>query len=100
LSRSTTTIRFFTRCYDLKDRYQILGRWSLNGGGGMAYRAVGTVGTVEGHLRRPTSLMVAMCFNSDVGDSWEWADDPSYPEKFSALGIRIGVNYVVYALTH
>jgi hypothetical protein len=44
--------------------------------------------------------MVAMTFNSDVGDSWEWADSPTYPEKFSALGIRLGVNYVVYSMTH
>jgi len=45
-------------------------------------------------------LMAAMCFNMDLGDSWEWADEPRYPEKFSALGIRIGVNYVIYAMTH
>ncbi len=45
-------------------------------------------------------IMVAVSFNSDVGDSWEWADDPNYPEKYSALGIRIGVNYVVSAMTH
>jgi hypothetical protein len=45
-------------------------------------------------------LMVAMSFNSDIGDSWEWADDPRYPEKYSALGIRIGVNDVVYSMTH
>ena len=45
-------------------------------------------------------VMVAMSFNSDIGDSWEWADDPRYPEKYSALGIRIGVNYVIYAMTH
>ena len=45
-------------------------------------------------------IMVAMSFNSDIGDSWEWADDPQYPEKYSALGIRITVNYVVYAMTH
>jgi hypothetical protein len=44
--------------------------------------------------------MVAMSVNSDLGDSWEWADDPRYDEKFSALGIRIGVNYVVYAMSH
>ena len=25
----------------------------------------------------------------------EWADDPRYPEKYSALGLRLGVNYVV-----
>jgi hypothetical protein len=44
--------------------------------------------------------MVAICHNMDLGDSWEWADDPQYDEKFSAMGIRIGVNYLVYAMTH
>jgi anti-anti-sigma factor len=33
----------------------------------------------------------------DLGDSWERADNPEYPAKFSDLGIRIGANYVVYA---
>ena len=45
-------------------------------------------------------LMVAICHNMDLGDSWEHADNPEYPAKFSDLGIRIGVNYVVYAMTH
>jgi hypothetical protein len=44
--------------------------------------------------------MVAICHNMDLGDSWENADDPKYPEKFSALGIRIGINYITYAMTH
>ena len=26
-------------------------------------------------------LMVAITFQSDVGDSWEWADSPYYPGK-------------------
>ena len=45
-------------------------------------------------------MTMAAWFNNDTGDSWEWADDPSYPEKFSALGIRIMLNYVVYSMTH
>jgi len=45
-------------------------------------------------------VMVAVSFNSDIGDAWEWADDPYYPERFSDLAIRLGVNYVVYAMTH
>jgi hypothetical protein len=45
-------------------------------------------------------LMVAICHNMDLGDSWEHADNPEYPQKFSALGIRIGVNYITYAMTH
>jgi hypothetical protein len=35
----------------------------------------------------------------DLGDSWEHADNPEYPQQCSALGIRIGVNYVVYSMT-
>ena len=39
-------------------------------------------------------------FNQDVGDSWEWADDPGYPERYSAQGIRMGVNSIIYAMSH
>jgi len=90
----------FHTVYDLDDRYQILGQWALRGRGGMAYRAAGTVPHWMGIFDDQGRIMVAACFNNDVGDSWEWADDPYYPEKFSALGIRIGVNYVVYSMTH
>jgi len=87
--------------YDLDDRYQILGQWSLRGGyGWMQQRAIGTKAQWRGIFDEKSRIMVAMSFNSDVGDSWEFADDPRYPERYSALGIRIGVNYVVYAMTH
>jgi hypothetical protein len=91
----------FHTVYNLDDRYQVLGQWSLRGGGGwMAQRAAGTVAHWRGIYDDKDRLMVTMSFNSDIGDSWEWADDPRYPEKYSALGIRLGVNYVVYAMTH
>lgn len=45
-------------------------------------------------------LMVAMNYNQDVGDSWEEADTPEYPEPMTALGYRFGINYIVYAMTH
>lgn len=91
----------FHTVYDLDDRYQIPGQWALGGRGGLnSQRTVGTVAHWRGIFDDKGRVMVAMCFNSDLGDSWEWADDPSYPEKYSALGIRIGVNYVVYAMTH
>jgi hypothetical protein len=87
--------------YDLNDRYLIPGQWGLgraclcrndDRGGQTAHWR----GIYDDHGR----IMVAMTFNNDVGDSWEWADDPGYPEKYSALGIRIGVNYVIYSMTH
>lgn len=45
-------------------------------------------------------LMVAINYNQDIGDSWEEADTPDYPEPMTALGYRFGINYVVYAMTH
>jgi hypothetical protein len=88
----------FHSVYDLDDRYQIPGQWAL--ARGTTYRNDGYHAYWRGIYDDNNRLMVAMCFNSDVGDSWEWADDPRYDEKYSALGIRIGVNYVVYAMTH
>ena len=88
----------FHSVYDLDDRYQVPGQWAL--ARGTTYRNDGFVARWRGIYDDKGRLMVAMCFNSDVGDSWEWADDPRYEEKYSALGIRIGVNYVIYSLTH
>jgi hypothetical protein len=45
-------------------------------------------------------LMVAICHDMDLGDSWEHADNPEYPVAYTQLGMRIGVNYVAYAMTH
>lgn len=38
--------------------------------------------------------------NNDTGDSWEWADNPRYPQRYSDLGIRIMVNAGIYDMTH
>jgi uncharacterized protein DUF4159 len=44
--------------------------------------------------------MVIINFNVDMGDAWEMADEPDYPEKYTSLAYRFGVNYVLYAMTH
>jgi hypothetical protein len=92
------TDAIFHTVYDLDDRYQVPGEWAL--ARGTTYRNDGQTAHWKGIYDDHGRVMVAMSFNSDIGDSWEWADDPGYPEKYSALGIRIGVNYVVYAMTH
>ncbi len=89
--------QIFHTIYDLDERYRIPGAWGLYGPG---YQYDGDTPYWRGVYDDKGRLMVAMTVNSDLGDSWEWADAPQYPEKYSALGIRIGVNYVVYAMTH
>lgn len=88
----------FHTVYDLDKRVQIPGQWALRRG--TLYRNDGAVPHWRGIYDDRGRVMVAMSFNSDIGDSWEWADDPMYPEQYSSLGIRIGVNYVIYSMTH
>jgi hypothetical protein len=88
----------FHTIYDLDDRYQVPGAWGI--GSRRPYQNDGAVAYWRGIYDDKGRLMVAIVMNSDLGDSWEFADDPYYPEKYSALGIRIGVNYIVYAMTH
>ncbi len=82
--------------YDLNDRLQIPGAEHLRTG----YKNNGIGAHWRGIYDDKGRVMVAISFNSDLGDAWEWADSPYYPEKFSDVAIRIGVNNVVYALTH
>jgi len=88
----------FHTVFDLDQRYQISGQWSLRTG--VPYLNGGVVPHWRGIYDDRKRMMVAIWVNNDTGDSWEWADAPEYPERYSALGIRIGVNYVVYAMTH
>jgi hypothetical protein len=88
----------FHSVYDLSDRYQVPGaRYRYTG---VSYKCEGCPAKWRGIYDDKGRVMVALTFDSDLGDSWEFADDPSYDEKFSALGIRIGLNYIMYSITH
>ncbi len=45
-------------------------------------------------------LMVIINFNMDVGDAWEHADNPLYPQPLTLLAYQTGINYLMYAMTH
>ena len=88
----------FHTIFDLDDRYQVPGAQFVRSG--RTYEQDGIEARWRGIYDDKGRLMVAICHNMDLGDSWEHADDPWYPERFSALGLRIGVNYIVYSMTH
>ena len=35
-----------------------------------------------------------------LGDAWEWAENPYYPLKFSTYAYQMGVNFIIYAMSH
>ncbi len=88
----------FHTIFDLDGRYQVPGAQFLRSG--RTYEQDGYEARWRGIYDDNGRLMVAICHNMDLGDSWEHADNPLYPEKYSALGLRIGVNYIIYAMTH
>jgi len=88
----------FHTVYELGNRYQVPGARYLETG--LMEKCQGCPAQWRGISDANGRVLVAMTVNSDIGDSWEFADDPRYDERFSALGIRIGLNYIVYAMTH
>ena len=90
----------FHTLYDLQERFQVPGAQYFDTG--ITYEK-GPTGKVP-HWRcirdDKGRIMVAICHNMDLGDAWEWSDDPKYPEKWASLAYRIAMNYFMYDLTH
>ena len=90
----------FHTLFDLQDRFQVPGAQFFDSH--LTYED-GETGKVP-HWRcirdDKGRIIVAICHNMDLGDAWEWADDPRYEEKWASLAYRIAANYFVYDLTH
>ena len=88
----------FHTIFDLDQRFQVPGAQYLR-----SHRTYEQDG-YEAHWRAiyddKGRIMVAICHNMDLGDAWEWSDDPRYDERFAGLAYRIAVNYWIYDLTH
>ena len=84
--------------YDLDDRFQVPGivNWPFQ----QTHEYDGYEAKWRGIYDDRGRIMVAICHNMDLGDAWEWADSPNYPEKYASLAYRIGINYIIYAMTH
>jgi hypothetical protein len=54
----------------------------------------------RGILNDEGRLMVVINWNTDLGDAWEWADLPGYPAKYSTYAYKMGINAIIYAMTH
>jgi len=88
----------FAVLYDLRQREQVAGIRALLGG--RTWEKGGRVPRWRGVFDDTGRVMVAINFNQDLGDAWEHADDRRYPERLTAAAYRLGVNYVIYAMTH
>ena len=68
--------------------------------GGPTHERDGFIPMVKGIHDENGRLMVIINWNTDLGDAWEWADNPRYPLKYSTYAYEMGVNFIVYAMSH
>jgi hypothetical protein len=88
----------FHTIYDLQQRFQVPGAQYWRSG--RTFEMDGYSAKWAGITDDKGRVMVAICHNMDLGDAWEWSDDPRYDEKWASLAYRIAMNYFTYDLTH
>ena len=88
----------FHTIYDLDKKLQVPGIVYLESH--KLYEKDGTIPHWRGVYDDYGRVMAAMTFNQDNGDAWEHADNPKYEEKFTSQAYRLGINYIVYSMTH
>jgi hypothetical protein len=68
--------------------------------GGVTWERDGYVPHVRGIFDDKGRLLVVINWNTDLGDAWEWAEDPYYPLPYSTFAYQLAVNTIIYALSH
>lgn len=84
--------------YDLSSRSQIPGIRALRQN--RTWEKGGRFPRWRGVLDNDGRVMIAINFNQDIGDAWEHSDEAEYPQPLAAEAYRLGINYVIYAMTH
>jgi hypothetical protein len=67
--------------------------------GGPTWENDGYVPHLRAIFDKADRLMVLISWNSDLGDAWEWAEDPRYPLPYSNYAISLGINLVLYGMS-
>ncbi len=67
---------------------------------GITHERDGITPHYEAILDDDNRVMVFIARNADNGDAWEWIDQPEYPLKYGLAAYRLGMNLIIYAMTH
>jgi hypothetical protein len=90
--------QIFHVMHDLDERFQVPGIQMFRSG--RTWERDGVDPAWRAIVDDKGRVMMAICHNMDLGDAWEWADIPQYPEHYASLAYRVGMNYILYAMTH
>ena len=93
----------FHSLFDMNKLPQIpsIGAWASMGGGTSERGADSAVPHARAILDSKGRIMFFMTFNTDFGDAYEReGDDPRYFYTFSVDGYAIGIDVILYSMTH
>jgi hypothetical protein len=68
--------------------------------GGPYHERDGYVPMVRAIFNERGRLLVLISWNSDLGDAWEWMELACYPLPMSTYAYQLGVNTIIYAMSH
>jgi hypothetical protein len=75
--------------------------WRTSGGSTSERGSDSKTPTVQGVVDHHGNVIVLMTHNTDISDAWEReGEDPRFFYKFSPDGYAVGINVILYALTH
>jgi hypothetical protein len=67
---------------------------------GMAPYVPGGELVYYGMLNSHGEIAIVACYNNDLANFWDRIDQGSYPLRPSTDAFRMGINYLVYSMTH
>lgn len=89
----------FHQFYDIEEVLQVP---NLGNGlrGGSYAECSGCPPRVRAILDDDGDIMVVINWNTDLGDAWEWSENPYYPFPESTYAYEVAVNFIIYSMTH
>jgi hypothetical protein len=89
----------FHSYFDIEKVVQVpgIGAWLY---GGVTHEKGGIVPHYMGIQNQEGKLLSFIARNCDLGDAWEWIDDRRYPIQYGLAAYRVGINVIIYAMTH
>jgi hypothetical protein len=100
LEELSLTHEIFHTFFDVDKVMQIPGIGSACNGGPTWQDPSDTKPRIFGISDEDGRLMVVVTYNSDLGDAWEHMDNPCYPELYSGQAYRMGINFIIYSMSH
>jgi hypothetical protein len=85
--------------YPITERLQVPGPQYMRSG--LTYeRTDGITPHWRGVRDEEGRWVVVIAHNIDYGEGWEQANTPEYPEAFTRQAYEVGINYLIYSMSH